>query len=63
MSKALVDPVLTSQSANGFVLKGLIPNYFPTDSESRGWAAFLEWTNLDYRPERSGGTTRSSWCG
>lgn len=50
MSKALVDPVLTSQSANGFVLKGLIPNYFPTDSESRGWAAFLEWTNLDYRP-------------
>lgn len=50
MTKALVDPVLTAQVSNGFVLKGLIPNYFPSDSESRGWAAFLEWTNLDYRP-------------
>ncbi len=49
MSKSLVDPVLTSQVANGFVLKGLIANYFPSDSESRGWAAFLEWTNLDYQ--------------
>ncbi len=48
MSKGLVDPVLTAQTANGFVLKGLIPNYFPGDSESRGYAAFLEWTNLDY---------------
>jgi len=49
MSKALVDPVLTAQTANGFVLKGLIPNYFPSDHESRGYAAFLEWTNLDYK--------------
>lgn len=48
MSKALIDPVLTAQVSNGFVLKGLIPNYFPSDSESRGYAAFLEWTNLDY---------------
>lgn len=48
-TKALVDPVLTTQISNGFVLKGLIPNYFPSDSESRGWAAFLEWTNLDYK--------------
>ena len=50
MNKQLVDPVLTTQVANGFVLQGLIPNYFPSDSESRGWAAFLEWVNLDYRP-------------
>jgi len=49
MSKALFDPVLTAQTANGFVLKGLIPNYLPPDSESRGYAAFLEWTNLDYQ--------------
>lgn len=48
MSKALFDPVLTAQVANGFVLKGLIPNYFPSDEASRGYAAFLEWTNLDY---------------
>jgi len=49
MNKQLVDPVLTAQVSNGFVLQGLIPNYLPSDSESRGWAAFLEWVNLDYR--------------
>ena len=49
MNKSLFDPVLTTQVSNGFALKGLISNYFPSDSESRGWAAFLEWTNLDYR--------------
>jgi predicted amidohydrolase/ribosomal protein S18 acetylase RimI-like enzyme len=48
--KTLFDPVLTPQLSNGFVLKGLIPNYFPADSESRGYATFLEWTNLDYVP-------------
>jgi predicted amidohydrolase len=48
MSKALIDPVLTMQVANGFALKGLIPNYLPSDTSSRGYAAFLEWTNLDY---------------
>jgi predicted amidohydrolase/ribosomal protein S18 acetylase RimI-like enzyme len=48
MDKVLVDPVLTPQLANGFVLKGIIPDYFPSDSESRGYATYLEWTNLDY---------------
>jgi predicted amidohydrolase/ribosomal protein S18 acetylase RimI-like enzyme len=46
----LYDPVLTTQIANGFVLKRLIPNYFPSDDASRGYATFLEWTNLDYVP-------------
>ncbi|MCA9208271.1 MAG: GNAT family N-acetyltransferase [Planctomycetales bacterium] len=48
MSKAYFDPVLTAQVANGFALKGLIPNYLPSDTDSRGYATFLEWTNLDY---------------
>jgi predicted amidohydrolase/ribosomal protein S18 acetylase RimI-like enzyme len=48
MAKALVDPVLTAQLSNGFVLKQLIPDYFPSDSESRGWATHLEWPNLDH---------------
>ena len=48
MSRAIHDPVLTAQLSNGFVLKGLIPNYFPADSDSRGYATFLEWANLDY---------------
>ena len=50
MTKGLVDPVLTAQVANGFMLKGLIPNYLPGDTASRGYACFLEWTNLDYQP-------------
>jgi predicted amidohydrolase/GNAT superfamily N-acetyltransferase len=48
IAKVLVDPVLTPQLSNGFVLKGLIPDYFPSDSESRGYATFLEWSNFDY---------------
>lgn len=44
----IYDPVLTTQTANGFVLKQLIPNYFPSDVHSRGYATFLEWTNLDH---------------
>ena len=53
MRKELYDPVLTAQTANGFVLKGLIPNYLPGDQESRGYATFLEWVNLDYRAPRT----------
>jgi predicted amidohydrolase/ribosomal protein S18 acetylase RimI-like enzyme len=51
MDKTLVDPVLTAQVSNGFVLKQLIPDYFPSDSESRGYATHLEWTNLDRSPQ------------
>ncbi len=47
----IFDQVLTPQLSNQFSLKGLIPNYFPNDLESRGYATFLEWVNLDYTPE------------
>ncbi len=46
--KELVDPVLTVQLSNGFTIRRLIPDYFPSDEESRGYATFLEWINLDY---------------
>ncbi|GJQ20919.1 MAG: hydrolase [Bacteroidia bacterium] len=49
--KELVDPVLTTQLSNGFVLKRLIPSYMDSDKESGGYATLLEWTNLDYRPD------------
>lgn len=55
MNKVLVDPVLTTQLSNGFVLKRLIPNYLTSDKDSKGFATFLEWTNLDYVPD----TTRT----
>lgn len=48
--KSLHDPVLTTQLANGFELKQLIPDYLPTDEDSSGWATHMEWTNVDYRP-------------
>jgi predicted amidohydrolase/ribosomal protein S18 acetylase RimI-like enzyme len=50
MSKTLFDPVLTMQVSNGFVLKRLIPGYLEIDTDSQGYAAFLEWVNLDYVP-------------
>jgi predicted amidohydrolase len=50
VQRGLYDPVLTTQTANGFVLKRLIPDYFPADTESRGYATHLEWTNLDHVP-------------
>ena len=49
--RGLYDPVLTTQSANGFRLKRLIPDYFPSDTASRGYATFLEWDNLEYVPD------------
>ena len=51
MQKILVDPVLTMQISNEFVLKRLIPNYLSSDKDSKGYATFLEWTNLDYVPD------------
>lgn len=50
LSRNLYDQVLTAQLANGFSVKGLIPNYLPSDKESCGYATYLEWTNLDYVP-------------
>ncbi|TWT94007.1 bifunctional GNAT family N-acetyltransferase/carbon-nitrogen hydrolase family protein [Stieleria varia] len=49
INKSLYDPVLTAQLANGFSLQGLIPDYLPSDTQSGGYATFLEWTNLDVR--------------
>lgn len=48
IAKVLFDPVLTPQLSNGFLLKGLIPGYFPSDTDSRGYATYLEWSNFDY---------------
>ena len=51
VSRKVSDPVLTTQLANGFVLKRIIPNYLESDHASNGYAAFLEWTNLDFVPD------------
>lgn len=51
VNKSIFDPVLTAQIANGFSLQGLLSNYIPSDTESCGYATFLEWRNLEYVPE------------
>ncbi|MEZ4334807.1 MAG: GNAT family N-acetyltransferase [Myxococcota bacterium] len=60
IGRKLYDPVLTAQLSNGFTLQGLIPDYLPSDKESCGYATYLEWSNLDYRPQ-SGRKLRSVW--
>lgn len=52
VAKSLVDPVLTAQLSNGFDVRGLIPEYLDEDAESRGYATYLEWVNLEHRPQR-----------
>jgi len=52
LNKQLQDPVLTMQLSMGFVLKRLIPGYLEVDADSKGFAAFLEWANLDYIPDQ-----------
>ncbi len=52
MEKALYDPVLTAQLANGFQLRQLVPDYLPNDEDSAGYATCMEWPNLDYRPPK-----------
>jgi predicted amidohydrolase/ribosomal protein S18 acetylase RimI-like enzyme len=51
IKKKLYDPVLTMQLSNGFQLRRLIPNYLPADSDSRGFATFLEWTNFEFEEQ------------
>ena len=51
INKSIYDPVLTAQISNGFSLQGLLSNYLPSDTESCGYATFLEWRNLDYAPK------------
>ncbi len=53
IDKRHYDPVLTTQLANGFVLKRIIPAYLRSDEESGGFATLLEWSNIDYIPPRN----------
>ncbi|MEM6491201.1 MAG: GNAT family N-acetyltransferase, partial [Pseudomonadota bacterium] len=50
VDQTLRDPVLSFQLRNGFEFKGLLPNYDPTDRDSRGYAAHLIWRNPKYIP-------------
>ncbi len=50
LSKDLRDPVVTAQSANGFIIESVLIDYLPEDLDSCGHALLMTWRNPDYRP-------------
>ncbi len=58
IKKRLKDPVLTAQLANGFAIRRVLPNYLPSDKESRGYAVYMEWLNPARLPHDGSGKTR-----
>ncbi|MEO6772677.1 MAG: GNAT family N-acetyltransferase [Kofleriaceae bacterium] len=48
--KDLKDPVLTTQLAQGFAIRGVLKDYLPKDTESAGYAVFMEWLNPHHQP-------------
>ncbi len=54
------DPVLSFQLRNGFEVKGILPNYLPSDRESLGYAVHLVWYNPRWLAEAAGRDTYSS---
>jgi GNAT superfamily N-acetyltransferase len=46
------DPTLSFQLKRGFEVLGVIPHYLHSDPESLGWAAIIEWVNIQVaKPE------------
>src|SRR5687768_7457976 len=44
------DPVLTAQLGQGFSVRAVLKDYLPSDTESRGYAVFMEWLNTEHHP-------------
>ncbi len=51
--KEIYDPILTFQLSNEFEVKRVLTNYLPEDTESKGYATLLEWTNLYYDKQKT----------
>ena len=50
VSKEIIDSTLTSQLANGFVIRKILRDYLPEDVESGGHAVLMEWRNPEWVP-------------
>lgn len=50
--RELHDPVLSFQLANDFHVRRVVPDYEPLDTETRGYAALLEWNNIYYEEKK-----------
>ncbi len=44
------DPVLTAQLGQGFSVRAVLKDYLPSDTESVGYAVFMEWLNPEHHP-------------
>lgn len=53
VSGEISDAVLSFQLREGFVLRGVMPNYIH-DARSRNFATLIEWLNPEYRPALDG---------
>lgn len=51
---AIDDPVLSVHIREEWRVFGVVPNYIPTDVESRGCAALIEWLNPDWDGQEPG---------
>ncbi|MCF7863873.1 MAG: bifunctional GNAT family N-acetyltransferase/carbon-nitrogen hydrolase family protein [Kiritimatiellales bacterium] len=58
-AKKARDPVLSFQLHNGFEIRGVIPNYLPTDHQSLGQAILLVWRNPKVAQEQEGGRKKA----
>jgi len=47
------DPVLTAQLSQGFSVRAVLKDYLPQDTESMGYAVFMEWLNPEHHPQGS----------
>lgn len=45
------DPVLTAQLSQGFSVRAVLKDYLPSDTESSGYAVFMEWLNPEHHPD------------
>jgi predicted amidohydrolase len=53
------DPVLTAQLAQGFAVRDVLKGYLPSDTESVGYAVFMEWLNPEHHPTNTPTPTRT----
>ncbi len=53
------DPVLTAQLAQGFSVRAVLKDYLPSDTESAGYAVFMEWLNPEHHPDGAPAAVRN----
>ena len=48
--KEIEDPVINAQLAQGFAIQAVLPDYLPSDQDSRGYGLLMQWLNPSYAP-------------